>query len=77
MDAATGKILFEDHRGDPSPPASMTKLMTFLVFTTNFRAARLPLQTPVMVEAADSKIGGTQVWLKEKEVFPSRSCFTR
>jgi D-alanyl-D-alanine carboxypeptidase (penicillin-binding protein 5/6) len=70
MDAATGNILFEDHRGDPSPPASMTKLMTFLVLHDKLESGALTLQTPVTVEASDSKIGGTQVWLKENEVFP-------
>src|SRR5581483_364918 len=30
----------------------------------------LTLQTPVTVTAADSKIGGSQVWLKQGEVFP-------
>jgi D-alanyl-D-alanine carboxypeptidase (penicillin-binding protein 5/6) len=70
MDAATGNILFEDHRGDPSPPASMTKLMTFLVLHDKLQSGALNLQTPVTVEAADSKIGGTQVWLKQNEVFP-------
>ena len=70
MDAATGKILFEDHDGETSPPASMTKLMTFLVIHDKLQSGALTLQTPVTVTAADSKIGGTQVWLKEKEVFP-------
>jgi D-alanyl-D-alanine carboxypeptidase len=70
MDAGSGKILFEDHRGDPSPPASMTKLMTFLVLHDKLKSGAITLETPVTVEAADSKIGGTQVWLKEKEVFP-------
>jgi D-alanyl-D-alanine carboxypeptidase len=70
MDAASGQILFEDHRGDPSPPASMTKLMTFLVLHDKLQSGALTLQTPVKVEAAESKIGGTQVWLKENEEFP-------
>lgn len=70
MDAATGQLLFEDHEGEPSPPASMTKLMTFLVLHDKLQSGDLTLQTPVTVAAADSKIGGTQVWLKEKEVFP-------
>ena len=70
MDAASGQILFEDHQGEPSPPASMTKLMTFLVLHDKLQSGALTLKTPVTVEAADSKIGGTQVWLKEKEVFP-------
>ena len=70
MDAASGQILFEDHRGDPSPPASMTKLMTFLVLHDKLKSGALTLQTPIQVTAADSRIGGTQVWLKENEVFP-------
>jgi D-alanyl-D-alanine carboxypeptidase len=69
MDAATGRVLFEDHDGESSPPASMTKLMTFLVIHDKIRSGALTLQTPVTVSAADSKIGGTQVWLKENEVF--------
>ncbi|MEO7597635.1 MAG: D-alanyl-D-alanine carboxypeptidase family protein, partial [Opitutus sp.] len=52
-----------------SPPASMTKLMTFLVLHDKIQSGALSLQTPVSVVAADANIGGTQVWLKEKEVF--------
>ncbi|MBS0663274.1 MAG: D-alanyl-D-alanine carboxypeptidase [Verrucomicrobia bacterium] len=70
MDAATGSVLFEDHDGETSPPASMTKLMTFAVIHDKLASGALTLQTPVTVTAPDSKIGGTQVWLKEGEVFP-------
>ncbi len=69
MDAATGNVLFQDHQADPSPPASMTKLMTFLVLHDKLQSGALTLDTPVIVTAADSRIGGTQVWLKEKEEF--------
>lgn len=70
VDAATGNILFEDRADVVSPPASMTKLMTFAVLHDLLEQGRIKLDTPVTVNAADSKIGGTQVWLKEKEVFP-------
>ncbi|MBI5768218.1 MAG: D-alanyl-D-alanine carboxypeptidase [Verrucomicrobia bacterium] len=70
IDAAAGNTLFEDRADVVSPPASMTKLMTFAVLHDLIRSNRLTLETPVTVTAADSKIGGTQVWLKEKEVFP-------
>ncbi|MDB6167336.1 MAG: Serine-type D-Ala-D-Ala carboxypeptidase [Verrucomicrobia bacterium] len=70
MDAATGKVLFEDHDGETSPPASMTKLMTFAVIHDRIASGAMTLQTPVTVTAADSRIGGTQVWLKQGEVFP-------
>ncbi|MDB6093780.1 MAG: D-alanyl-D-alanine carboxypeptidase DacF [Verrucomicrobia bacterium] len=69
MDAATGAVIFEDHDGEASPPASMTKLMTFAVIHDKLTSGALTLQTPITVMAADSKIGGTQVWLKENEVF--------
>ena len=70
MDAATGNVLFEDHDGESSPPASMTKLMTFAVVHDRLAAGALRLDTPVTVTAEDSRIGGTQVWLKQGETFP-------
>jgi D-alanyl-D-alanine carboxypeptidase len=69
MDAATGATLFESNADIRTPPASVTKLMTFLVVHDRIRSGNLTLETPVPITAADSKIGGTQVWLKEKEVF--------
>jgi D-alanyl-D-alanine carboxypeptidase (penicillin-binding protein 5/6) len=70
IDAATGKVLFEDNADHVSPPASMTKLMTFLIVHDKIASGGLTLQTPVTVSAASSKIGGTQVWLKQGESFP-------
>jgi D-alanyl-D-alanine carboxypeptidase len=70
IDAASGDVLFEDNADVIAAPASMTKLMTFAVLDDRIHAGALTLQTPVTVTAADSKIGGTQVWLAEKEVFP-------
>lgn len=69
-DSDSGKVLFEDNADVVSPPASMTKLMTFAVVHDKLADGSLKLDTPVTVTAADSKIGGTQVWLKEHEVFP-------
>lgn len=70
IEAATGHVLFEDNADVLSPPASMAKLMTFAVLHDKIVSGALTLETPVTVSAADSQIGGTQVWLKEKEVFP-------
>jgi D-alanyl-D-alanine carboxypeptidase (penicillin-binding protein 5/6) len=70
VDAASGRVLFEDNADVISPPASVTKLMTYLVVHDLIQAGTLSLQTPVTVTAADSKIGGTQVWLKQGETFP-------
>ena len=70
MDAASGQVLFEDHADEVGPPASVTKLMTFLIVQDHIAAGTITLKTPVTVTREDSKIGGTQVWLKEGEVFP-------
>lgn len=70
IDATTGRVLFEDNADVHNPPASMTKLMTFAVLHDLLAARKLTLDTPVTVAAADSRIGGTQVWLKQGEVFP-------
>jgi len=70
IDAKTGQVLFEDKADIVSPPASMTKLMTFAVLHDKLASAALTLETPVTITAEDSRIGGTQVWLKQGETFP-------
>ncbi len=70
VDAATGRALFEDDADVRAYPASITKLMVLLVILDAVEAGRLTLDAPVKVTAQASKIGGTQVYLKENEVFP-------
>jgi D-alanyl-D-alanine carboxypeptidase (penicillin-binding protein 5/6) len=70
MDAASGNVLFEDRADIVSPPASMTKLMTFAVLYDRLAAGALTLATPVKVTDEDSKMGGTQVFLDPRETFP-------
>lgn len=69
-DAETGQVLFEDRADVVSPPASMTKLMTFAVLHDLLAGGAPTLETPVTITAEDSRIGGTQVWLKQGETFP-------
>ncbi len=70
LNAISGEVLFEDRSDYVGPPASVTKLMTFLVVHDMIEAGELTLRTPVEVTADDSRMGGTQVWLKHREVFP-------
>jgi D-alanyl-D-alanine carboxypeptidase (penicillin-binding protein 5/6) len=70
MDAATGAVLAEENADVVSPPASVTKLMTFLVVHDALAAGKLRLDTPVPVAVEDAKTGGTQVWLDTRETFP-------
>ena len=69
IDAATGRVLVEDNADVRNPPASMTKLMTFAVVHDSLAAGTLTLQTPVKIEAADARMGGTQVYLDPRETF--------
>jgi D-alanyl-D-alanine carboxypeptidase len=70
IDAATGDVLFEEKADVINPPASMTKLMTFAVVHDKLADGTLTLQTPVQITAQDAKMGGTQVYLDPREVFP-------
>ncbi len=70
MDAATGRVIFEDNADTRGYPASMIKLMNLLIILDGIRAGHLALDEPVTVSARVSKMGGSQVYLKEKEVFP-------
>lgn len=70
MDAATGKVLFEDHADAQGYPASVQKVMTLLVVLDNInkQTLRLDENMPVTIEA--SQIGGSQVYLDPREIFP-------
>jgi len=74
MDAASGRVLFEDRADEVGPPASVTKLMTFLVVHDCISKGTLTLQTPVTMTREDARIAGlpdsTNVKLKDGEVFP-------
>jgi D-alanyl-D-alanine carboxypeptidase (penicillin-binding protein 5/6) len=73
-DAATGAVLFEDNADAVSPPASMTKLMTFAVLDDEIRKGVISLDTPVTVTREDAKVAAlkdsTEVWLRQGETFP-------
>ena len=69
VDAATGKVLFEDKADAKGYPASTLKLMDLLIILEKIEQKQLTLQDPVKVSAKASHIGGSRVWLAEKEVF--------
>jgi D-alanyl-D-alanine carboxypeptidase len=67
VDAASGRVLFEDKADVQNPPASVTKLMTFLIVAEKIKAGELALDTPVTITAEAARTGGSQVWLVDKE----------
>ncbi len=70
VDAANGRVLFEDQADAKSYPASVLKLMDLLIILERIDKGQLSFQDPVPVSAKASKTGGSQVWLAEKESFP-------
>ncbi len=69
VDAATGRVLSEDNPDEVSPPASMTKLMTFAVVADKIASGALTRETLVKITNEDSRMGGTQVYLDARETF--------
>jgi len=69
VEAATGKILEGRETHLKWPPASVTKLMPALIVMEKLSAAELRLDDRVTVSRNASKMGGSQVYLKEGETF--------
>ena len=69
VDAASGKVLFEDHADARGYPASMLKLMDLLIILEKIEQRQCSFQDPVTVSAKAAKTGGSQVWLADKETF--------
>ena len=69
VDVASGRVLIDDKADTKGYPASMLKLMDMLIIMEKIEQKQISLQDPVPVSAKASHIGGSRVWLAEKEVF--------
>jgi len=69
IDAADGKVLFEDGADTTAYPASVTKLMNLLLCLESIEAGKTHLGDQIAADREDAKMGGTQVFLKEGETF--------
>ncbi len=69
-EAATGQVIFANNADEVSPPASMTKLMTFAVLEDAIARGALSRETRVKVVAADTRALPSIIGLKVGEVFP-------
>lgn len=72
MEAETGTVLSETEAHRRWPPASMVKMMLILLTAERVADGRLSWEDPVRVSAWASHMGGSQVFLREGEVFPLR-----
>ena len=69
IEADTGTILLEHNAHTPHSPASTQKLLLQLVILDAVAEGRLSLSDSVYTSAWASKMGGSQVFLKQGEVF--------
>lgn len=67
MDSSTGKILFEKNSHEKIPLASVTKIMTLVLVMEQLDAGTISLDDKVTTSTYASKMGGSQIWLKEGE----------
>jgi len=69
IDADTGQILFEDHSDLKGYPASVLKTMDLMIILDKINAGVMRLDEKITILGEVSKIGGSQVYLKENETF--------
>jgi len=69
VDAETGMVLSESTADRLGHPASVTKLMTFLLILEDARDQQLNLNSVVKINKEATQIGGSQVWLAVGEEF--------
>ena len=72
MEAETGKILFARSIHRKLYPASMVKMMLALIVMEKVKQGEISLSDKIKVSRNASMIGGSQVYLKEGEVFTLR-----
>jgi D-alanyl-D-alanine carboxypeptidase (penicillin-binding protein 5/6) len=73
VDPATKRVLFEENAHVPLPTASMAKMMTLLIAMQQIEEGQIKLDTPVTISARASKMGGSQIYAKEGQVFPMQT----
>lgn len=72
VDPVTMEVLYERNARTPLATASMIKMLTALTAIDAIEAGEVSWETPYTVTAAASLVGGSQVYLKQGEVFPLR-----
>jgi len=72
VDASTGQVLYAADSDERTAPASITKIMTMLLVMEQVKAGKISLDDVVTVSTEASLMGGSQVYLKERERVPVR-----
>ncbi|MBQ4262706.1 MAG: D-alanyl-D-alanine carboxypeptidase [Bacilli bacterium] len=65
IEASTGKIIYEKEKDEKRSPASMTKIMTFLLTVEALENGQIKLTDKVLISKNASGMGGTQIFIEE------------
>ncbi len=76
VEPTTWTVLYEKDADVPAPTASMTKMMSALVVLDQIQKGKAKWNDPVTTSAHASQMGGSQVYLRENEVYPVATMFT-
>lgn len=69
LEAETGEVIEEQNSSTPLPPASTVKILVAYVVYDKVKEGLASFDDVITVSAAASKIGGSQVYLRENETF--------
>ncbi len=75
MDPVSGQVLYSQNAHAPLPPASVTKLMTMLIIMEAVAQKRVAWTDTIRTSTEASKMGGSQVYLREGEEMPLKEMF--
>ena len=67
MEASTGRILYEQNKNAPLPPASVTKIMTLLLVMEEIDSGNLKLTDTLQASEYAASMGGSQVFIEPGE----------
>jgi D-alanyl-D-alanine carboxypeptidase (penicillin-binding protein 5/6) len=69
MEPTTGTVMFDHDMNRPWPTASLAKMMVMLIVAKKIGDGSLKLTDKVTTSATATRMGGSQVYLKEGETF--------
>ena len=69
LEPTTGTVIFEANDRTPWPTASLAKMMLMLIVAEKIHDGSLKLTDPITTSRKSAEMGGSQVYLKEGEVF--------
>ena len=68
MEQTTGRVLFAQNETEELPPASITKVMSLILFFEALESGKISLTDEVACSDTAAAYGGSQIWLEPGEV---------